>query len=132
MAAARRLLVVDDDPMIVEMMAASLENPLWEIATASDAMTAFMKARDLRPFLILSDVQMPSYGMGTDMVKALRLEKATAATPVIVMTGMDLERAKKLLPADDPKIRLIGKPPNLDVIFGLIKELTGIDGRAAA
>lgn len=130
MAPVRRLLVADDDPMILMAMQAGLGDGPWAIETASDAMEAFIKARDLRPFLIITDVQMPSYGKGTDMVRALRKEKATEATPVIVMTGMDLARAAALLPADDPRTRLIGKPPDFPRIEALIRELAGVDPKA--
>lgn len=128
----RRLLVVDDDPMILAAMEAGLGDGPWQFETASDAMSAFIKARDLRPFLIITDVQMPSFGKGTDMVRALRKEKATASTPVIVMTGMDLARAQALLPAGDPHTRLIGKPPDFDKIEALIRELAGVDPKATA
>ena len=61
----RRLLIVDDDPMILAAMEAGLGDGPWTIETASDAMSAFIKARDLRPFLIISDVQMPSADDGS-------------------------------------------------------------------
>lgn len=124
--------MVDDDPMILEALQAGLGEGPWTVETASDAMSAFVKARDLRPFLIITDVQMPAFGKGTDMVRALRKDKATAATPVIVMTGMDLARARALLPPDDPHTRLIGKPPNFETIEVLIKEMTGVDPKAKA
>lgn len=130
MAEKRRLLLVDDDPMILSLVGEALASPAWEISTASDALQALMKARELRPFCIVSDVQMPLYGKGTDMLRALRQEKAIADTPVIVLTGMDIERARRLLPPSDTKVRLLNKPPNFNQILAFIKELTGVDGRA--
>ncbi len=132
MTASRRLLVVDDDPLIVRFLSEALSSPAWEILTASDAMNAFMLARDRRPFMILTDVQMPSYGSGTDMVKALRQEKVLSSTPVLVITGMDLARAQKLLPEGDARVRLMGKPPDIEAIFAAIKDLTGVDGSATS
>lgn len=128
----RRLLVVDDDPMILGAMEAGLGHGPWQFETASDAMTAFVKARDLRPFMIISDVQMPSFGKGTDMVRAIRKEKATASTPILVMTGMDLARARALIDPNDPLTRLICKPPDFDKIEQIIKEMSGVDPKAAA
>jgi len=126
MASKRRLLIADDEPMILEVMQDALTGPAWDITTASDAMDALMKARELRPFFIITDIQMPSYGKGTDMIRALRMEKAIAATPLIVLTGMDPERAKRLLPADDARLRLLTKPPDFARILSIIKELTGV------
>ncbi len=130
MPVLRRLLIVDDDPLIVRYLSEALASPAWEVVAASDAMNAFMLARDLRPFMILTDVQMPSYGSGPDMVKALRREKVLANTPVLVITGMQPERAQKLLAPDDARVRLMSKPPDIDAIFRVIKELTGVDGAA--
>ena len=128
MASKRRLLIVDDDPLIINFLSAALASSEWDIATAADAMAAFMIARDQRPFMILTDVQMPAFGSGTDMVRALRLEKATALTPVLVITGLTPERAQPLLPQDDPLIRLMSKPPDIDAIFRIIFEMTGVNG----
>ncbi len=128
MASKRRLLIVDDDPLIINFLSAALASSEWEISTAADAMSAFMIARDQRPFMILTDVQMPAFGSGTDMVRALRLEKATALTPVLVITGLTPERAQPLLPQDDPRIQLMSKPPDIDTIFRIIYEMTGVNG----
>lgn len=129
-AMTRRLLIVDDDPMILAAMEAGLGGGPWTIETACDAMSAFIKARDLHPFLIITDVQMPTFGTGTDMVRALRKERASAATPVIVMTGIDLARAKAMLPGEDPYTRFIGKPPDFPKIEALIREMSGVDPQA--
>jgi CheY-like chemotaxis protein len=132
MATKRRLLIADDESMILDIMKDNLSGPAWEIETASNALDALMKARDLRPFFIITDVQMPSYGKGTDMIRALRQEKVIAATPIIVLTGMDPERAKKLLPPEDTRLRLLSKPPDFPRILSIIKEFTGVEKDAAA
>lgn len=124
----RRLLIVDDDPLIINFLSDALTSPAWEVASASDAMSAFLIARDKRPFMIVTDVQMPAFGSGTDMVKALRQEKATALTPVLVLTGLAPERAQPMLPQNDPRIRLMSKPPDIDAIFRHIYEMTGVNG----
>lgn len=127
MSNKRRLLIVDDEPMLLTLMEDNLAGPAWEITTANNALDALMKARDLRPFFIITDVQMPTYGKGTDMIRALRLEKTIAATPIIVITGMDPERAKKLVPPDDARVRLLTKPADFSRILAIIKEMTGVD-----
>ena len=131
MPAKRILLLVDDDSSILSMLEGALESPAWQIETASDALAALMKARDLRPFLIVTDVQMPMYGKGTDMLRALRLEKATATTPVIVLTGMDLKKVAPMLPENDTRIKLFNKPPDFDLLIAAIHEMSGVDIRAA-
>ncbi len=125
----RKLLLVDDDSLIIDLLKNVLASPAWEIATASDALQALMKARELRPFLIVSDVQMPAFGKGTDFLRALRMEKATAATPVIMLTGMELDRVRPLVSADEKRVRFFNKPPDHELLYAAIQELTGVDGR---
>jgi DNA-binding response OmpR family regulator len=131
MSAKRCLLLVDDDTSILSMLEGALESPAWRIETASDALAALMKARDLRPFLIITDMQMPLYGKGSDMLRALRLEKATATTPVIVLTGMDLKKVAPLMPENDQRVRLFNKPPDYDLLIATIKEMSGVDINSA-
>ena len=123
----RRLLIVDDDTNTLDILSANLASPDWEIETALDAMSAFLKARETRPFLIITDIRMPTFGKGTDMVRALRKEKVLAKTPVIVLTGIDPEQARSLMPREDPNVRLLLKPPDFDALTALIREMGGLD-----
>lgn len=127
MANRRRLLIADDESMILDIMTDNLCGAAWEITTATNALDALIKARDLRPFFIITDIQMPSFGKGTDMIRALRQEKVIATTPIIVLTGMDPERAKKLLPPNDALLHLLNKPPDFPRILAIIKEMTGVE-----
>lgn len=123
----RRLLIVDDDSNTLELLSANLASPDWEIETALDAVSAFIKARELRPFLIITDIRMPTFGRGTDMVRALRKEKVLAKTPVIVLTGIDPEQARALMPQGDPNVRLLTKPPDFDALIALIREMGDLE-----
>ncbi|OGS01415.1 MAG: hypothetical protein A2V88_13845 [Elusimicrobia bacterium RBG_16_66_12] len=123
----RRLLIVDDDSNTLDILSANLASPDWEIETALDAMSAFLKARETRPFLIITDIRMPTYGRGTDMLRALRKEKVLAKTPVIVLTGIGLEQARALMPQEDQNVRLLTKPPDFDALTALIREMGGLE-----
>ena len=121
------LLITDDDPAILATLSMALESDAWRIETAGDALQALIKVRAFQPFLIMTDVGMPKYGKGTDLLRSVRMEKAIAATPFIILTGMELERVRKMLPEGEKGVRLMGKPPNFAKILELIKELTGVD-----
>jgi len=54
-----RILVVDDDAMIVELLALRLEGQGYEIYTASDGEQGYQMAMTCRPHLIICDVVMP-------------------------------------------------------------------------
>ena len=107
--AKKWVLVVDDDPAVLTIVADFLEHPELSVTTAGDALQAFIQARDLKPIAIVADIQMPVYGDGTTILKRLREDPNIPPVPIVFMTGMDLAKARKLLPANDPMIGLMPK-----------------------
>jgi CheY-like chemotaxis protein len=107
------VLVVDDDPEILAAIEKALEHPLLTVTTAADALQAFIQARSILPVLIVSDIMMPKFGDGTTILKRLREDPRVPPVPIIFMTGMPLDEARRLLPENDATISLIGKPIDL-------------------
>ena len=122
----KRLLLVDDDSSMLGFVQLGLESEFWTIETASDAMSGFEKVRDIRPFLIISDFQMPDFGKGTDLVRAIRREPVIAKTPIIILTGMELQHVRARLPKGEELVRMLNKPPDFDLLRRYIAELTGV------
>jgi two-component system, OmpR family, response regulator len=86
-----RLLVVDDEPNILELLATSLRFAGFDVATASNGRTALAEARRLRPDLVVLDVMMPDMD-GFDVVRRMRGEGSTA--PVVFLTARDATEDK--------------------------------------
>ncbi len=122
----KRLLIVDDDSSLTDLMQIGLESEHWTIEVAHDALAGFEKARDLRPFLILSDFQMPDFGKGSDLVRAIRKEPVLAKTPVLILTSMEIAWVNARLPAGETRVRVLNKPPDFEKMKATIKELTGV------
>ncbi len=104
------ILIVDDDPAILAVTEAAISHPSLRITTASDAIQSFIQARDLKPALVISDIQMPGGEYGPDALKKLRADPKNAQVPFVFVTGMPLDQAKALMPTGDPMIRLLPKP----------------------
>jgi len=120
------VLVVDDDPLMLNLMSTRLEMAGYRVTTATDAWQQVVQAQGMRIGLIISDILMPG-GTGVDAVKRLRaLPNVSPLLPVIFMTGLALEQARQLIPYD-PKIRIIGKPIDFEALRVVIRELTGVD-----
>src|SRR5947209_5144793 len=85
--AAPRVLIVDDDPWILRMVSTLLEKRGYAIATASDGEEGLMRADQLRPDLIITDVMMPKLD-GWALVRALRSRPELALVPVIFLTAL--------------------------------------------
>ena len=101
----RCILVVDDEPRMVNFMRANLELEGCRVITASNGRDALERARDDMPDVMLLDIMMP----GMDGFETLRRLRQASQLPVLVLTAKDDEddRIRGLeLGADD----YIGKP----------------------
>ncbi|MEQ8171947.1 MAG: response regulator transcription factor [Candidatus Eremiobacterota bacterium] len=81
--AREKILVVDDERNIVELMKFNLKKEGYEVATAFDGMEALRVAREEKPDLIILDLMMPELG-GLDVCKTLRKE---SKVPIIIVTA---------------------------------------------
>jgi CheY-like chemotaxis protein len=96
----RRVLVVDDDPLLREVAQAALQLVGgWQVSTAQSGPQAQLQALAEHPDAILLDVMMPGVD-GPSTVAALRADPATQDIPVIFLTAKmpseDLEEWRSL------------------------------------
>ena len=97
---AQKILVVDDDQKIVELVKLYLERDQFQVFTAFDGLQALELARQKQPDLIILDVMLPK----VDGLDVLRLLTAESATPIIMLTARRTEDDKLIgleLGADD-------------------------------
>lgn len=125
MALARPVLVVDDEAPIAEMICEALEKHGIRATHCNDAAQAIIQIEGLKPALLITDIMMPAWGSGVDAYKRLRSNKRFKDLPVIFLTGMQVEVARRLVPANDPLTRLLHKPVKLAILMLAIRELTG-------
>jgi len=79
----RRVLVVDDEDRIREIVRSYLEREHFEVAEARDGDAALEAVREWHPDLIVLDVMMP----GTNGIEVLRQLRTTSEVPVILLTA---------------------------------------------
>ncbi len=82
-----RILVVDDEPPIVDMLSYNLKRANYEVITARDGEEALVKARQEQPDLIILDLMLPRLD-GLEVCRALRRERDV---PIIMLTARDSE-----------------------------------------
>ena len=100
MPAMKTILVVDDEPAIVQLARDYLEHAGYAVLTASDGTTALATIRRHRPDLVVLDLGLP----GTDGLDVTREVRRDSATPIVMLTARDDELDKLLgleLGADD-------------------------------
>ncbi|PRC91064.1 PAS domain-containing sensor histidine kinase [Solimicrobium silvestre] len=106
----RTVLVVDNDPKAVDMIAAFLPPPAYSVVRAYGGIEAIALAQRLRPDLVLLDLMMPEVS-GFDVVLALRRNADTACIPILALTSKQItvqDRAA-LNSNPDKAIRIIEK-----------------------
>jgi len=98
-----KILVVDDEPDVVELVRFNLKAAGFAVITAEDGAQALKRARQEAPDLIVLDVMLPDVD-GLEACRGLRQEAATANIPIIMLTARAAEVDRVLgleLGADD-------------------------------
>ena len=88
-----KILIVDDEPDIVEFISYNLKSKGYQIATASDGIEAVKKAKEFRPDLILLDRMMPNKD-GKQTLIELRQMPEFDETIVIFLTALSDEKSE--------------------------------------
>ena len=112
----QRILVVDDEPSVTDLLAYNLRKAHYEVSTAADGQEALRLANESKPDLILLDLMIPEVD-GLDVCRELR---RTSNVPVIMITarGEEIDRVIGLeLGADD----YVTKPFSMRELMARIK-----------
>jgi two-component system, cell cycle response regulator len=90
---SQKVLLIDDDLEIHELVAARLQDERIELLDAHGGSEGLRKARELEPDLILLDVDMPSPD-GFEVCRRLKADLATAGIPIVFLTGASSSEEK--------------------------------------
>lgn len=91
---AKKILVVDDEQIIVQMLSARLRANNYDVIVAYDALQAKIKAHKEMPDLIITDIMMPG-GDGLNVCEILKKSDKTSTIPVVIITGFPKEEIKQ-------------------------------------
>src|SRR6201998_499178 len=81
-----RVLVVDDEPSLAELLASVLRYEGWEIMTAGDGVTAVRPAREFRPDAVVLDIMLPDFD-GLEVLRRIRQDSPQVC--VLFLTARD-------------------------------------------
>ncbi len=110
------VLIVDDDPTIVAVLQAALEDEGYNVLTAVNG-GALPVAREQRPHVILLDIMMPGMD-GVEVSRRLRADPATAKIPIVAMSATNNLAAVAGRMASDDRLP---KPFDLDSVCSMVE-----------
>jgi len=115
------ILVVDDEPDLLELIDTNLKAAGFNVLTAASGREGLRQAREAKPQLILLDVMLPEMD-GLEVCKALRRDPATKSIPIVMLTARATEIDRVLgleLGADD----YVTKPFSIRELVLRVKKL---------
>jgi|SRR5579875_310295 len=96
---AARVLVVDDDDVIRQLISVNLELEGFEVHTATDGLDALDRAKEVKPDVVTLDVMMPRLD-GWGAAERLRADPETRGIPIVLLSARaqeaDLQRGERI------------------------------------
>ena len=133
MAKGPDILIIDDDPDLVESVQIVLESKQYEVRAAYSGKEGYKKIQEKTPDLIILDVMMSTETEGFSLAYKLRNNPAYQEIPIIMVTGFPKRMAEKgpekfqhIMGESWPVTQLLEKPIDpeelLSVIEGVLEE----------
>jgi CheY-like chemotaxis protein len=125
----KKILFVEDDPIIVQVYLGPLKNAGYEVEVAEDGLKALKILLDLRPDLVLLDVMMPKVD-GMYVLKFIHSRPELKNTQVIVLSNASLADIGKGVLAQNPDRVFLKSQATPKELLKTVNELLG-DGPSA-
>jgi len=117
-----RILLVDDEPALRELLRATFEGADVTVDEAASGAEAEVRIRRRRPDVIVLDLRMPGMS-GAELCKRLKHDKQTAEVPIVLLTGADEEEARRAARAG--AAALVRKPFSPLDLLAVVERVSG-------
>ena len=118
--ASKRILIVDDEPDIVELIEFNLKLENIECITAYDGEEGLSKAKEENPDLIVLDVMLPKVN-GYKIARLLKFDESYKHIPIIMLTART-QQSDVALGKETGADEYVPKPFSMDELVGIIKK----------
>ena len=122
---AKRVLVIEDEPNIIEAISFILSRDGWTVHTHSDGEKAMDKLRGSPPDMVILDVMLPGRS-GFDILRDLRADADLSGTPVMMLTAKGQTRDRELA-EQLGATRFMTKPFANSEVIATVRELVSHD-----
>jgi two-component system cell cycle response regulator len=119
---SKKILIVDDEPVVVTLLKARVASRGFLVETATDGVSGLEKAKAWQPDFILLDIAMPGID-GYETCRRLKALKETAHIPVVLFTAVQDAQLEAL--AQKAGAAKVIQKPFVEQVFGAISEILG-------
>lgn len=119
----RRVLLIEDEPNIIEAIRFILSRDGWRVDTHSDGISAVEAVHSRSPDLVILDVMLPNRS-GYDILNDLKAEEATRDIPVLMLTARGQKKDRELAERLGVS-RFMTKPFSNGEVLNTVRELVG-------
>ncbi len=120
----KKILVIDDDPVIVRMLEKVLARDGYVVSTALGGREGLEKAKVELPFVIVLDVLMPDMH-GGEVARALRADPKTHDIPIVFLTitvNLEVDKGDAQIEIDGESYRAMAKPMHTAKFLSIIRK----------
>lgn len=120
---AKRVLLIEDEPNIIQAIRFILSRDGWEVVSHSDGNTAVAEVLKRDPDVVILDVMLPNKS-GFEILQDLRADETTKDLPVLMLTARGQNRDRELATRYGAS-RFMTKPFANSEILSTVQELAG-------
>ncbi len=122
LAKGKKILVVDDEPVMVDTIKSRLRHNGYEVITASDGMQGLEIAKREKPDLIVLDVMMPKLD-GYHVCRMLKFDEKYRSISIVMLSALAIRDENRLIAKEVGADACLAKPYNANTLLHTIKEL---------
>ncbi|MBC7902550.1 MAG: response regulator transcription factor [Gemmatimonadaceae bacterium] len=117
----KRILIADDEPDIIEIIQYNLKQEGYEVFSAKDGDEALVRAKELKPDLVILDIMMPKRN-GVEVCRIMRTQTAFENTLIIFLTALS-DESSQIKGLDTGADDYISKPISPKVLVSRVNAL---------
>jgi two-component system, OmpR family, response regulator VicR len=121
-----RILVIEDEPDILELYRLLLETEGYEVYSTDIAYTDLTEVERIRPHLIILDLMMGIKQEGWQFFNLVRQDPSAASIPLILCTAAEHELKGKIDKLNIPLVDIVFKPFDVDYLLQVVQKMLAL------
>ena len=118
----KKILLIEDDSILLKAVSAALEKEGFEVLTATDGETGIKSIEEANPNLVILDIILPKKN-GYEIMEYVKLKPELAGIPIVILTNLEGSQDVERMLALGARAFLVKANYTIDEIVGAIKRI---------